>query len=95
MFGGGWQGRLEGPARGCRQHTWVAAESVILHLAPHAVGALSTNPRNTVSQLKRLLGKKFSDPTVQADLAAMPFCVVEGPAGECLYEVQAREGGLG
>ncbi|KAL4452428.1 hypothetical protein ABPG75_008090 [Micractinium tetrahymenae] len=53
-----------------------------------AVGGMSTNPKNTVSQLKRLLGKKFSDPHVQQDLAYFPFKVVEGPAGECLIEVQ-------
>lgn len=52
-----------------------------------AVGAMSTNPKNTISQLKRLLGKKFSDPQVQQDLAYFPFKVVEGPSGECLYEV--------
>lgn len=54
-----------------------------------AVGAMSTNPKNTISQLKRLLGKKFSDPHVQQDLAYFPFKVVEGPNGECLYEVGA------
>ncbi|KAL4450109.1 hypothetical protein ABPG77_010778 [Micractinium sp. CCAP 211/92] len=53
-----------------------------------AVGAMSTNPKNTISQLKRLLGKKFSDPQVQQDLTYFPFKVVEGPNGECLYEVQ-------
>lgn len=51
---------------------------------------MSTNPRNTVSQLKRLLGKKFSDPHVQADLGQFPFRVSAGPNGECLYDVSAR-----
>ncbi len=49
---------------------------------------MSTNPKNTISQLKRLLGKKFSDPQVQQDLTYFPFKVVEGPNGECLYEVR-------
>lgn len=30
-----------------------------------AVGSMSTNPRNTISQLKRLMGKKFNDPHVR------------------------------
>lgn len=57
---------------------------------PHlgAVGALATNPQNTVNQLKRLLGKRFNDPAVQRDLAGLPYKVVEGPRGEPLLEVQ-------
>jgi heat shock protein 4 len=51
---------------------------------------MSTNPRNTVSQLKRLMGKKFSDPHVQEDLQNFPFTVVAGPSGECLIEVRVR-----
>ena len=52
------------------------------------MGSLSTNPRNTISQLKRMMGKKFSDPSVQQDLQYFPFAVTEGPAGECLFNVQ-------
>lgn len=48
---------------------------------------MSTNPRNTISQLKRLLGKKFSDPHVQKDLEYFPFEVSAGPHGECVYNV--------
>ena len=55
-----------------------------------AVGGMSTNPRNTISQLKRLMGKKFSDPSVQQDLKYFPFTVVEGPHGECLFDVSGR-----
>jgi heat shock protein 4 len=52
-----------------------------------AVGSMSTNPRNTVSQLKRLMGKKFNDPHVQKDLEYFPFEVSAGPNGECVYNV--------
>ncbi|KAI7836745.1 hypothetical protein COHA_009383 [Chlorella ohadii] len=52
-----------------------------------AVGSMSTNPRNTVSQLKRLIGKKFNDPHVQKDLEYFPFEVSAGPNGECVYNV--------
>jgi len=45
-------------------------------------------PANTVHQLKRLLGRKFKDPSVQADIAKMPFSVTEGPDGGCLINVQ-------
>ncbi|XP_077212401.1 heat shock 70 kDa protein 15-like [Tasmannia lanceolata] len=39
------------------------------------------NPKNAVSQIKRLIGRKFSDPDLQQDLQSMPFSVTEGPNG--------------
>lgn len=51
---------------------------------------MSTNPRNTISQVKRLMGKKFSDPHVQQDLQYFPFEVVAGPHGECMINVSGR-----
>ncbi len=40
--------------------------------------SMAVNPKNTVFQLKRLLGKKFNNPAVQRDIKNMPFKVVEG-----------------
>lgn len=45
------------------------------------------NPKNTPHQLKRLLGKKFADPALQADIARLPFKVSEGPDGGVLVHV--------
>lgn len=45
------------------------------------------NPKNTVSQMKRLVGRKFNDPAVQKDLAQFPFSVTEGPGGDPLINV--------
>nr|KAJ0222357.1 hypothetical protein LSAT_V11C200054940 [Lactuca sativa] len=39
------------------------------------------NPKNTISQIKRLIGRPFSDPELQQDLKALPFSVTEGPDG--------------
>ena len=33
----------------------------------------ASNPRNTVFDVKRLIGRKFSDPTVQRDLKLLPY----------------------
>ncbi|GKV10154.1 hypothetical protein SLEP1_g21561 [Rubroshorea leprosula] len=46
-------------------------------------GAASTmmNPKNSISQIKRLIGHQFSDPELQRDLKSLPFNVTEGPDG--------------
>lgn len=50
-------------------------------LGTDAVGALTVNPRNTISGIKRLLGKKFDDPGLQSDIARLPYKVVPAPDG--------------
>ena len=46
-------------------------------------GAASTmmNPKNSISQIKRLVGRQFSDPDLQRDIKSLPFSVTEGPDG--------------
>jgi heat shock 70kDa protein 4 len=75
-------------------HSLLPQHKLILISKPNcqfAVGALSTNPRNTISQIKRLMGKRFSDPAVQEDLANFPFKVSEAPDGRCLVDVEYLE----
>ncbi|KAH7657357.1 Heat shock protein 70 family protein [Dioscorea alata] len=50
--------------------------------------SLMRNPKNSVSQIKRLIGRKFSDPDLQRDLQSMPFTVTEGPDGFPLIHVR-------
>jgi len=42
-----------------------------------AKNQLTTNPENTVFDAKRLIGREWSDPTVQHDVKFFPFPVIE------------------
>ena len=48
------------------------------------------NPLNTVFDAKRLIGRKFADPDVQADIKHWPFKVLSGPADKPMIEVQYK-----
>ncbi|SOV78653.1 heat shock protein 70 [Plasmodium reichenowi] len=47
----------------------------------------SRNPENTVFDAKRLIGRKFSEPTVQSDMKHWPFTVKSGSDGKPMIEV--------
>ncbi|XP_072994402.1 heat shock 70 kDa protein 16 [Typha latifolia] len=46
-----------------------------------AASSFSMSPKSTISQLKRLLGRPFSHPSVRADLKSLPFSVSESIDG--------------
>ena len=48
---------------------------------------LTMNVKNSVVQVKRLIGRKFADPDVQRDIEDFVFKVTEGPDGGCLVNV--------
>ena len=56
-------------------------------LGTDALAKQPLSPQNTVHDIKRLLGKKWKDPQLQADIAKLPFTVKEGPDGGVLVEV--------
>nr|XP_027196633.1 endoplasmic reticulum chaperone BiP-like [Dermatophagoides pteronyssinus] len=42
-----------------------------------AKNQLTSNPENTVFDVKRLIGREWGDPTVQSDIKFFPFKVIE------------------
>ncbi|XP_038898913.1 heat shock 70 kDa protein 15-like [Benincasa hispida] len=50
--------------------------------------SIMMNIKNSISQIKRLIGRKFSDPGLQKDLQLFPFSVTEGPDGFPLIHVR-------
>ena len=55
-----------------------------------AKNQVAMNPHNTVFDAKRLIGRKFSDPSVQADMKHWPFKVVPGPADKPMIVVNYK-----
>lgn len=55
-----------------------------------SAGAASAtmNPRSTISQVKRLIGRNFSEPDVQKDLNMLPFKTSEALDGSILVHVK-------
>jgi heat shock protein 1/8 len=52
-----------------------------------AKNQVAMNPQNTVFDAKRLIGRRYSDPTVQSDMKLWPFKVTSGPGDKPIIVV--------
>jgi len=50
-----------------------------------------TNPENTISSIKRFMGRKFSDPDVQRDLKLVPYKLSEAPNGDVRVKMGEKD----
>ncbi|MFZ5798470.1 MAG: molecular chaperone DnaK [Desulfobulbus sp.] len=50
-----------------------------------------TNPTRTLFAIKRLIGRKFTDPEVKKSIEVSPFKIVEGPNGDAVVEVDGKK----
>ncbi len=50
-----------------------------------------TNPENTVFAIKRLIGRKFTDPEVKKDMGMVPYKIVEGTNGDAWVEIRGKK----
>ncbi|KAH9554820.1 hypothetical protein CY35_08G082800 [Sphagnum magellanicum] len=55
-----------------------------------AKNQVAMNPQNTVFDAKRLIGRRFSDPSVQSDMKLWPFKVIPGPADKPVIVVNFK-----
>ena len=50
-----------------------------------------TNPTNTLYAVKRLIGRRFEDPTVEKDRGLVPYSIVKGENGDAWVEARGQK----
>jgi molecular chaperone DnaK len=50
-----------------------------------------TNPQNTVTAVKRLIGRKFDSPEIQKDIKVLPYKIVKAPNGDAHLSIRGKE----
>lgn len=69
----------------------VAFSNTSCLIGSKAEAQIDSNPLNTVTDSKRLMGLKFSDPSVQKDLRKWPFEVVDDAQNRPIYHLKQKD----
>ena len=70
--------------------SWVSFNENERLIGDAAKSAASSNPSNTVYDIKRLMGRKYSDPVVQQELKHLPYRVVRTDGDKCEVQVEYK-----
>lgn len=70
--------------------SWVSFTDTERLVGQSAQDAFTTNPRNTVFDVKRLLGQTMDDEDLRRDVAHLPFAVVQGEDGKPAINVRHK-----
>src|SRR5205807_4671114 len=49
-----------------------------------------TNPTNTIFAVKRLIGRRYDDPTVEKDKGLVPYKIVKAANGDAWVEAEGK-----
>ncbi len=71
--------------------SWVSFNENERIIGSQAKSQASSNPNNTIYDVKRLMGKRFSDPIVQQDIKYWPFEITQGSGDKPLINVTFKE----
>ena len=70
--------------------SWVAFTDSEILRGESAKNQAASNPKNTIFDAKRFIGRKFSDKVVQDDLKHYPFKIVRGSDDNIMFEVEYK-----
>jgi L1 cell adhesion molecule like protein len=68
--------------------SWVSFNKDERLIGDSAKSSASSNPSNTIYDIKRLMGRSYSDPIVQEELKHLPYKVVRTDGDKCEVEVE-------
>ena len=70
--------------------SYVAFNETERLIGDSAKNQAAVNAVNTIFDAKRLIGRKFSDPTVQSDLRHLPYKVTSDDTGKCKIHAEFK-----
>ena len=70
--------------------SWVSFNDTDRLIGDAAKSASTSNPTNTIYDIKRLMGRKYSDPIVQEEIKKLPYKVIKAEGDKIRVEVKYK-----
>jgi molecular chaperone DnaK (HSP70) len=77
-------------AHGRTMPSWVAFTAEGKTVGTPAKSQVASNPNNTVYDVKRIIGRAFTDEVVQKEKEKLPYKIMDGGSGDCRVVVDWR-----